>query len=104
MNDLSDKAKIVYASMDMLEAKGKDNKVTSYAIFDFIGENEDLMEHPLLKDIEEQDFVDIIMELNIKSINTLITSMIKKGLLEKTEPSRRKVDGQVRNLREYYIK
>ena len=41
---------------------------------------------------------------NIKSINTLITSMVKKGLLEKTEPSRRKVDGQVRNLREYYIK
>lgn len=104
MEDLSKKAKIVYAAFDMLGAKGIDNKVTSYTILDFISENEDLQDHEYLKDITEVDFVDIIMEINLKSINALITTLCKKGFLEKTEPTSIKVDGQRRNLRQYYIK
>ena len=68
INDISNKAKIVYAAMDSLGAKGEDKKVTSYAIQDFIEENEDLQDHELLKDIEEQDFIDIIMELSWKNL------------------------------------
>lgn len=104
INDLSNKAKIVYAAMDSLGARGEDKKVTSYAIQDFIEENEDLQEHELLKDMEEQDFIDIIMELSLKSINTLIASMCRQGLVCKTEPRTIKINGERKNLREYYIK
>lgn len=104
MENLSDKAKIVYATLKMLGAEGSENRVTSYAILDFISENEDLQEHELLKDVNETDFVDIIMELNIKSINTIIASLCRKGLVEKTEPTSMTIDGQRRNLRQYFIK
>lgn len=104
MDNLSDKAKIIYATLDMLGARGIDNKTTSYAILDFISENEDLQDHELLKDITEVDFVNIIMELNIKSVNTLIASMCRKGLVEKTEPTSMTIDGQKRSLRQYFIK
>jgi hypothetical protein len=104
MEDLSNKAKIVYASLDMLGAKGKENRVTSYGILDFISENEDLANHDLLKDIDEQTFVDIIMEINLKSVNTLIASLCRKGLVEKTEPSSIVVDGERRSLRQYFLK
>lgn len=104
MENLTDKSKVVYAAFEMLNAKGIDNKVTSYTILDFISENEDLQEHQLLKDIEEQDFVDIIMDLNIKSVNTIIASLCRKDIICKTEPQSMKVDGQRRNLRSYYLK
>lgn len=104
MEDLSNKAKIVYATFKMLGANNPDNKITSYAILDFISENEDLQDHELLKEVSEVDFVDIIMDLNIKSINTIIASLCRKGLVEKTEPSSIKIDGQRRSLRQYYLK
>ncbi len=104
MNELSDKAKIIYATLEMLEAKDSKSGVTSYAILDYISENEEVQEHPLLKEIEEEDFVNIIMELNIKSINTLVASMCRKGMVEKTDARSMVVDGQRRNLRLYYIK
>ena len=104
MDDLSDKAKVVYATLEMLGAKGFQNKVTSYSILDFISENEDLQDQELLTDIDEEKFVDIIMELNIKSVNTIIASLCRKGLVEKTEPSSITIDGQRRNLRQYFIK
>ena len=40
MDNLSDKAKIVYATFLKLGAIGEENKVTSYAILDYIEENE----------------------------------------------------------------
>ena len=54
MNDLSDKAKIVYASMDMLEAKGKDNKVITS-----------------VKDIKIKDKIDITLEKGIVNAEVL---------------------------------
>ena len=42
MENLSDKAKIVYATLKMLGAEGSENRVTSYAILDFISENEEV--------------------------------------------------------------
>lgn len=104
MDNLSDKAKIVYATFLKLEAIGEENKVTSYAILDYIEENEELQEDELLKDISEEDFVNIILDFNIKSINTLIASMCRKDIIVKTEPKSMKIDGQRHNLREYYIK
>lgn len=104
MESLSKKAKVVYAAFEMLNAKGLENKVNAYTILDFISENEDLQEHELLKDVNETDFVDIIMELNIKSVNTIIASLCRKGLVEKTEPTSMTIDGQRRNLRQYFIK
>lgn len=104
METLSDKAKVVYAAFDMMGARGIDNKTTSYAILDFISETEDLQEHDLLKEVSEQDFVDIIMDMNIKSVNTLIASLCRRGLMEKTEPTSIKIDGVRRSLRQYYLK
>ncbi len=104
MEELSNKSKVVYAAFEMLNAKNAENKITSYALLDFISENEELQDHELLKDIEEQEFVDIIMDLNIKSINTIIASLCRKDLAVKTEPTSIKVDGQRRNLRQYYLK
>lgn len=104
MDGLSDKAKVVYSAFDMLGAKGEENKVTSYALLDFISENEELQDHENLKDISETDFVDIIMDLNIKSINTIIASLCRKDIVMKTEPVSMKVDGQRRNLRQYFLK
>lgn len=103
MDGLSNKAKVVYAAFHMLEAD-KEHKTTSYELLDFISENEDLQDHEMLKDISETDFVDIIMELNIKSVNTLIASLCRKGLVEKTDPVSMKIDGQRRNLRQYFLK
>lgn len=104
MESLSKKAKVVYAAFEMLNAKGLENKVNAYTILDFISENEDLQEHALIKDMDEQDFVDIIMDLNIKSVNTIIASLCRKGIVEKTEPTSIKIDGQRRNLRQYFLK
>ena len=104
MDNLSDKAKVVYATLDMLGARGSENRTTSYAILDFISENEELQEHELLKDITEVDFVNIIMEINIKSINTLIASLCRKDIVGKTEPVSMVIDGQRRLLRQYFIK
>ena len=87
MESLSKKAKVVYAAFEMLNAKGLENKVNAYTILDFISENEDLQDHDLIKDMDEQDFVDIIMDLNIKSVNTIIASLCRKGIVEKTEPT-----------------
>ena len=58
----------------------------------------------MLKDISEEDFVNIILDFNIKSINTLIASMCRKDIIVKTEPKSIKIDGQRHNLREYFIK
>ena len=104
MESLSKKAKVVYAAFEMLNAKGLENKVNAYTILDFISENEDLQDHALIKDMDEQDFVDIIMDLNIKSVNTIIASLCRKGMVEKTEPTSIKIDGQRRNLRQYFLK
>jgi hypothetical protein len=104
MESLSKKAKVVYAAFEMLNAKGLENKVNAYTILDFISENEELQDHDLIKDMDEQDFVDIIMDLNIKSVNTIIASLCRKGIVEKTEPTSIKIDGQRRNLRQYFLK
>lgn len=105
MDNLSNKAKVIYATLDKLEAYNKDSKVTSYAILDYIvEESDDLHEHELLKEIPEEEFVDITLDANIKSINTIITSLAKKGLVNKTEPTSITVDGTSRNLRQYFLK
>ena len=104
MDNLSDKAKIVYATFLKLGAIGEENKITSYAVLDYIEENEELQEDEMLKDISEEDFVNIILDFNIKSRNTLIASMCRKDIIVKTEPKSIKIDGQRHNLREYYIK
>jgi hypothetical protein len=54
--------------------------------------------------VSETDFVDIIMDLNIKSINTIIASLCRRELVSKTEPMSIKVDGQRRTLRQYFLK
>jgi len=104
MDTLSDKAKIVYAVFKALDAEGEKNAITSYTILDYIEENEDLQESELLKDIGEAEFVEIIMDMNIKSINTLVASMCRKDLIGKTEPVSMKVDGERRYLRKYFLK
>ena len=104
MDNLSYKAKIIYAAMDNLGAKGKDNKITSYAILDYIvEESEVLQEHELVKDIPEDKYVDFTIDVNIKSINTILTSLAKKNIITKTEPMNLKIDGVTRNLRQYYL-
>lgn len=105
MDNLSYKAKIIYAAMDNLGAKGKDNKITSYAILDYIvEESEVLQEHELVKNIPEDKYIDFTIDVNIKSINTILTSLAKKNIITKTEPMNLKIDGITRNLRQYYLK
>lgn len=102
--ELSLKAKVVLAALELLEAKGETNKVTSYAILDTIVDNEHLAEHRLLADADELELNDIIIDSNIKSINTLITSLVRKSFVGKTEPNSVTVEGTTRNLRQYYLK
>ena len=105
MDNMSNKAKVVYAALKEMGAISKDTKVTSYAILDYIVEEaETLEENELLKDIPEQEYLDITLEVNIKSINTIVTSLAKKNIVIKTEPSNITVDGTSRNLRQYYLK
>lgn len=103
--DISDKAKVIYATMEKLGAVDNENKITSYAILDYIiEESEELQEHELLKDIPEDDYMNITLEITLKGINTIITSLAKKDLVVKTEPTSITVDGTTRNLRQYYLK
>lgn len=105
MDNMSNKAKVVYAALKEMGAISKDTKVTSYAILDYIVEEaETLEENELLKDIPEQEYLDITLEVNIKSINTIVTSLAKKNIVIKTEPSNITIDGTSRNLRQYYLK
>ena len=105
MDNMSNKAKVVYAALKEMGAISKDTKVTSYAILDYIVEEaETLEENELLKDIPEQEYFDITLEVNIKSINTIVTSLAKKNIVIKTEPSNITIDGTSRNLRQYYLK
>ena len=77
--DISDKAKVIYATMEKLGAVDNENKITSYAILDYIiEESEELQEHELLKDIPEDDYMNITLEITLNGINTIITSLAKK--------------------------
>jgi hypothetical protein len=105
MDNISNKAKIVYAALKELGATDKDNKVNSYTILDYIIEEaEELQDNELLKDIPEDEYLNITLDINIKSINTIITSLAKKNLVVKTEPTNISVDGTTRSLRQYYLK
>lgn len=104
MDGLSNKALMVYASLDMMEAYTETNRVNVYSILDFIGEHEELQEHELLKDIPEFDFVNMVMEVNVKSVVACLTTLAKKDLVIKTEPSNYKIDGITRSLKSYYLK
>lgn len=104
MDNLSIKAKIIYATMDQLGAYNRDNKVTSYTILDYIIEqNEELYEHPIFKNMPEEDFMDITIEINIKSVSAILTSLARKNIIIGTEPMNIKVNGTNRNLKQYYI-
>lgn len=103
MENLSDKAKIVYATFKMLEASGEANAVTSYTVLNYIEENEELQEHEILKDMSEEDFVDIIMNMNIKSVSAVITALCRKNLLGKTATMSIKVDGERKDLKKYFL-
>lgn len=103
--DISDKAKVIYATLDKLGAVNAENKVTSYAILDYIiEESETLQEHELLKDIPEDNYMNITLEITLKGINTIITALAKKDLVVKTEPTSITVDGTTRSLRQYFLK
>lgn len=103
--DISNKAKVIYATMEKLGAVDNENKITSYAILDYIiEESEELQEHELLKDIPEDEYTNITLEITLKGVNTLITSLAKKDLVVKTEPVSLTVDGTTRSLRQYYLK
>lgn len=105
MDNISNKAKIIYAALKELRAVDKENKTTSYSILDYVVEQADeLKENELLKDIPDQEYLDFTLDVNIKSINTIITSLAKKDLLVKTEPTTITVDGTSRSLRQYYLK
>ena len=105
MDNLSDKAKIIYATMDQLEAYDINSKVNSYIILDYIiEESEELYTHPLLQNIPEDDFVNITLDINIKSVSALLTSLVRKNIIIGTEPTNIKVDGTNRNLKQFYIK
>lgn len=105
MDNISNKAKIIYAALKELGAVDKENKTTSYSILDYIVEQADeLKENELLKDIPDQEYLDFTLDVNIKSINAIITSLAKKDLLVKTEPTTITVDGTSRSLRQYYLK
>lgn len=105
MDNMSNKAKVVYAALNEMGAVSKDTKVTSYAILDYIVEEaEALQENEMLKEIPEEEYMDITLDINIKSINTIVTSLAKKDLLVKTEPSTITVDGTSRSLRQYFLK
>jgi hypothetical protein len=102
---MSNKAKVIYAAFKEMGAVSKESKVTSYAILDYIVEEaETLQENELLKDIPDQEYVDITLDVNIKSINAIVTSLAKKDLVVKTEPSTITVDGTSRSLRQYFLK
>lgn len=102
--DISDKAKVVYAALDKLGAVNKDNKVTSYAILDYIiEESEELQTHELLTDIPEDDYMTITLEVNLKSVTAILTSLARKNIIIKTEPTNITVDGTTRNLRQYFL-
>lgn len=104
MEKLSNKAKVVYATLEQLGAIDKENKVTSYAILDYIiEESEELYKHELVKDIPEQEFVDITLDINLKSISATLTPMVKKNLINSTDPTTIKVNGTNRNLKQYFL-
>lgn len=104
MDNLSFKAKIVYATMEQLGAIDKESKITSYTILDYIiEESEELYTHSLVKDIPEEEFMDITLEINVKSISAILTSLARKGFIVGTEPITIKVDGTNRNLKRYFI-
>lgn len=104
MDNLSIKAKVVYATMDKLGAINKENKITSYTILDYIiEESEELYKHPMLKEIPEEDFINLTLEINIKSISAILTSLARKNLIIGTEATTIKVDGTNRNLKRYYL-
>jgi len=104
MIELSKKAKIIYGALDMLQAKSPESAVTSFALSDFISEDEDLQNHDYVKDIDENDFVNIIMELNIHSIAGILNGLYAKHIIEKTDPMPMKINGESKNLRKYYLK
>ena len=96
METLSDKAKVVYAAFDMMGARGSENKTTSYAILDFISETEDLQDHDLLKEVSEQDFVDIIMDMKQRVVfygfmQKILSSQTKQKLLQQYKINERSV-------------
>ena len=105
MDTLSNKAKVVYAAMEALGATNKENQVTAYTILDYIiEEGESLEEDERLADIDNEEYVNITLEINIKAIATILTALAKKNIIIKTDPSTVTVDGERKQLRHYFIK
>lgn len=103
MEEISDKAKIVYAALDTMGAHGIENKVSIYAIMDFISEEEDVAEHPLCGDILQYEFVNNIMEMELKSTAAVLTGLCKRGYVGKTDPIYTKINGKKKYLRYYFL-
>ena len=104
MKELSAKATVVHTALTLMEATKAENKVTSYAIEDFIIGTEDILEHGSCSNIEEETYENIVLEINIKSINTILASLVRRGIVYKTEPSSVIIEGVTRTLRQYYLK
>lgn len=103
MELISNKARVIYAALDMLEAHSREQSVTAYTILDFLSEHEEVENHPILQHVSEIEFVDIIMEITIKGVSTILTSLSKKGYVNKGEPENVVVDGETRFLRKYFL-
>jgi hypothetical protein len=93
---MSDRAKVIFEALQQLG-----EKVTSYDVLALI-QQPDFWKSENLENITEPQYIK--ETLNIKGINTLIASLVRKELVAKTMPETITTkDGKTRNLRRYYI-
>jgi len=104
MKELSTKATVIFTALSLIKATNEEGKVTSYQIEDFIVGTEEILEQEACSHIEQDVYDNITLEINIKSINTILASLVRRGLVIKTEPTSVTVDGVTRSLRKYYLK
>lgn len=100
-NELSNKAIIILETLKQMKAENEESKVHVYKVLDFL-ENVDFAK--ILPEESEDELESIRIELTQKSVSATLTSLVRKGLIQKTESSSEIIDGVMKQIRSYYIK
>lgn len=100
MSELSYKATIVLELLKLLDASDVEHKVNVYDIMQKLEET-DLRD--IIPDLEDYEIDNLECEMTQKSISTTLSSLVRRGLVRKTEVASVQVGGATKNIRSYYL-
>ena len=100
MTELSYKATIVLELLKLLDASDVEHKVNVYDVMQKLEET-DLRD--IIPNLEDYEVDNLECEMTQKSISTTLSSLVRRGLVKKTEVASVQIGGAAKNIRSYYL-